>query len=272
MAELELLELCYPAQTMTPISLHSDSPADAHLQSLAQHGRTRVDNIFSPESASVILTALSQETPWHLAYSDVNSAAKELSPAELEALSAESLAEILQGVHQRAGTQYQYAYKFFPIINAILQNQLDPGATLYQIATFLNGTEFLKFARRLTGDNSIVKFNPVATRYDPGHFLNMHDDFGDRREAHNNGQRLYAVVFGFSRDWSSNWGGGTNFFAEADSREAVTWYPGFNTMTIFKVPALHSVSPVAPFAQTPRYSITGWLRSDPAIQRPDLAF
>ena len=272
MAELRLQNHIDRAPTMTSISLLTESPAESHIQRLAKQGRTRIEAIFNPESASLIHAALSQDTPWHLAYSDENSAAKELSPAELETLSEASLAEILRGVNQRAGTQYQYVYKFFPIINAILQNQLDPNSTLYQIATLLNGTAFLKFARRLTGDNSIVKFNPVATRYDPGHFLNMHDDFGDGRESHSNGQRLYAVVFGFSRDWASNWGGGTNFFAEADSSWAETWYPGFNTMTIFKVPALHSVSPVAPFAQANRYSITGWLRSDPSIQRPDLAF
>lgn len=272
MAELRLQNHIDRAQTMTSISLFSESPAESHIQRLAKQGRTRIETIFNPKSASLIHAALSQDTPWHLAYSDDESVARELSPSELAALSEQDHADLLQGVYKRAGNQYQYVYKFFPIINAILQNQLNPNSTLYQIATFLNGTEFLKYARQLTGDHAIVKFNPVATRYDPGHFLNMHDDFGDGRESHSNGQRLYAVVFGFSRDWASNWGGGTNFFAEADSSWAETWYPGFNTMTIFKVPALHSVSPVAPFAQANRYSITGWLRSDPSIQRPDLAF
>ena len=36
--------------------------------------------------------------------------------------------------------------------------------------------------------------------------------------------------------------------------------PGFNTIHLFRVPQMHSVSYVAPFAAVPRYAITGWLR------------
>ena len=39
--------------------------------------------------------------------------------------------------------------------------------------------------------------------------------------------------------------------------------PGFNTLDVFAVPQLHSVSRVAPEAAYRRYAITGWLRSRP---------
>ena len=44
-----------------------------------------------------------------------------------------------------------------------------------------------------------------------------------------------------------------------DIERALT--PRFNSLNIFAVPQLHSVSVVAPFAGQTRMSVTGWLRS-----------
>ncbi|GHA11397.1 proline hydroxylase [Arenicella chitinivorans] len=227
-------------------------------------------NLFTEEAANAIHRTLQHETPWHLAYSGEAGTAHALDAFELETLSEQEESAIYQDVYSRASDEYQFIYKFYPIINAILRQQLDEQAMLYQIATFLNSSEFLNYARALTKDKSLVKMNPSATCYQKGHFLNIHDDFGDKREANPSGQRKYAVVFNFCPHWSPNWGGGTNFFNGPNENASETWYPGFNTMTLFRVPVLHSVSPVAPFVNANRYSITGWLRSDPAIARPDL--
>ncbi len=37
-----------------------------------------------------------------------------------------------------------------------------------------------------------------------------------------------------------------------------SYVPRFNSMVMFKVPLMHCVSYVAPFAQAPRHSLTGW--------------
>jgi SM-20-related protein len=39
--------------------------------------------------------------------------------------------------------------------------------------------------------------------------------------------------------------------------------PSFNGLTLFTVPRVHSVAPVAAYAAAPRLSIVGWGRSDP---------
>ena len=82
--------------------------------------------------------------------------------------------------------------------------------------------------------------------------------------------RRYAIVLGFTRRWSPEWGGQTMFFDSPNSEVAESWNPAFNSLTIFRVPVLHCVNFVAPFAPEGRYSITGWLRDDPNISRPDL--
>ena len=93
---------------------------------------------------------------------------------------------------------------------------------------------------------------------------------GDGRDYKGTSVRRYAVVLGFTKNWSVNWGGQTNFFDKAATSSCESWYPAFNTLSIFEVPTLHSVGHVNPMANDRRYAITGWLRDDPEVQRPDL--
>ena len=72
-------------------------------------------------------------------------------------------------------------------------------------------------------------------------------------------QRVAAYVLGLTAEWRTEWGGLLMFH---DSRGDVerALIPRFNTLTMFRVPKVHSVSAVAAAAARPRCSITGWLR------------
>ena len=92
-----------------------------------------------------------------------------------------------------------------------------------------------------------------ATRFLPGHFLTGHDD-----NDFNLG-RVAAYVVGLTPHWRTEWGGLLQFHAEdGDVERGLA--PKFNTMNVFTVPRLHSVSQVTEFAGAPRLSVTGWLR------------
>lgn len=232
--------------------------------------KLRVENFFTEDSAEYILEHLKNSTTWHLVHSDKNGLPVRYDPEQLAALSQERFRDIEQQLHERARNSYQYMYKFFPIIDAIQAGTLSPTSMLFEMANFVNGTQFIGFARALTGSNTLVKVDPQASLYEPGHFLTMHDDSNYQRTANDTSSRRYAVVFGFTKDWSPNWGGQTSFYEQADSIASQSWKPGFNVLTIFKVPVLHNVNYVTPFAAKGRYSITGWLRDDPNVKRPDL--
>lgn len=92
-----------------------------------------------------------------------------------------------------------------------------------------------------------------ATAYAPGDFLTGHDDAvaGKRRVA--------AYVLGLTPVWRVEWGGLLLFHRERDDVAGVL--PGYNSLDLFAVPQLHSVSRVTPSAPFRRYAITGWLRS-----------
>ena len=49
-------------------------------------------------------------------------------------------------------------------------------------------------------------------------------------------------------------------FLDEDGNVAEGYLPRFNALNIFDVGVPHFVSYVAPYAQSPRLSITGWLR------------
>jgi Rps23 Pro-64 3,4-dihydroxylase Tpa1-like proline 4-hydroxylase len=50
-------------------------------------------------------------------------------------------------------------------------------------------------------------------------------------------------------------------FFEDDGTPRDAWAPQFNSMSLFDVRHVHSVTFIAPFALEPRLSLTGWFRA-----------
>jgi SM-20-related protein len=116
----------------------------------------------------------------------------------------------------------------------------------------LNYPSSLDAFRAITGAADIRSVNGQATWYLPGYFLTSHDD---GNEGH---IRVAAYVINLTQGWGTDWGGLLQFH-NAGGDVSLALKPGFNTIHLFRVPQLHSVSYVAPFAAVSRYSITGWL-------------
>jgi Rps23 Pro-64 3,4-dihydroxylase Tpa1-like proline 4-hydroxylase len=60
-------------------------------------------------------------------------------------------------------------------------------------------------------------------------------------------------------DWSPDYGGYLTFYDGSGDVE-LALRPKFNTLNVFSVPQLHSVTRVAPFAPLGRTAISGWAR------------
>lgn len=252
------------------ISINPDLDFKALKMQFRDNKRVRVNNFLKSECAQYIAHNLKNSTPWHLVHSDPDGLPVRYDAHEYAKLDPQQKTDIDIELHKLAADHYQYKYKFFPIIDAIKAGTLTPGSMLFDVANFVNSTEFIGFSRALTGVNSLVKMDPQGSLYEPGDFLTMHDDSNYQRIAGDQSSRRFAVVLGFTENWSSNWGGQTAFYSAPNAIESSSWNPGFNVMTIFEVPVQHAVNYVTPFAKHGRYSITGWLRDDPSIKRPDL--
>ncbi|MGH8249119.1 MAG: 2OG-Fe(II) oxygenase [Steroidobacteraceae bacterium] len=218
----------------------------------ARAGRIHIRPIFSPESAEAAHRCLTLDIPWQLHLNDGDRPIN-LAGAKFEELPAEDRSRFLQTVYASAGQRFQYLFNSFPVSDI---HERGEHRSLYvmRVYEFLNSPEFLGFAREITGQPSIALADAQATLYRPGHFLTHHDDLVPDKK------RLAAYVLSFTPMWVTDWGGILQFIA-GDGHVAEGYAPTFNALNIFKVPQLHAVSYVTPFARAGRFSITGWLRA-----------
>jgi len=232
--------------------------------------RVRIEDALETASAEAIFACLRDYTAWELCYSGADGNPARISHQELEKMNTDELKELATNVYSRGTSGYQYLYKFFPMVDLITSGKVTEKSMLFDIASFLNSAQFMKLARQITGNNRLVKLDPHANLYEPSHFKNLHDDMRIDKNARDRSLRRFAVVLGFTKNWSVNWGGNMSFYPGPNPISAESSYPGFNSLEIFEVPALHRVSMVMPFAAKGRYTITGWLREDSDIIRLDL--
>lgn len=229
--------------------------ADAMRPVLARFGRLHVPDLLTGDTAVAWHEVLSNSAAWRRALHAGGGQDVDIPVDELEELSSAERERIERLSHENAGDELRYLFDAVRIDDELSKGRtVDP--KLEAVWRFLNGPEFLHFARRLTGDERCAYVSAMATRYLPGHFLTAHHDEAPGEE------RLYAYVLNLTARWRADWGGLLLFLDDEDHVEE-GYVPAWNALNIFRVPARHAVSMVAPFAKTPRLSITGWIRSAP---------
>ncbi len=209
----------------------------------AQDDRARFSSVLAPQIAEGLAKALTahQDFNWMLAPSGKFS---EVSPADMNALSGQEKQTLQHTINRNAQRGEGFLYK-----GHRLETSQVPAFKDFYAA--LNSEAVLSEVRKVTGSNEIVSADAQATLYQEGHFLTRHlDDPQDET-------RLFAYVFSFCRQWHPDWGGLLQFY-ERDGTPRDAWTPGFNTLSLFSVRHVHSVTYVTPFVGEPRLSITGW--------------
>lgn len=214
-------------------------------------GFAHVRNILPEENARRIYKGMLERTAWNLVFNDKGKHI-DLSMAHLNALGSEKRLQLQNAIYAQAQSGFQYCYNDYPIFDAYKAGE-NEGHVLHKFYEWLNGDEFLEFARSATGFDDISFVDAQATQYRPGHFLTTHDD---TQEGKN---RRAAYIFNFTPNWSADWGGYLQLLDDdGDVRRGLR--PTFNTLNILKIPQKHNVGIVAPFAGGMRMSVSGWLR------------
>jgi SM-20-related protein len=215
-------------------------------------GRLQIHDVLQRRAADLLVECLQDEVPWTLAMRrDGKSMAMPL--AEYQALDEPARRDLLTALALEARGQYGFAYETYPMITAVIEGR-DPGLILHRVTEFLNTPEFIGFARTLTGFDAIRRVSAQATRYRAGHFLRRHDD------AETDEGRLVAYVLNLTPGWNPDFGGMLHFIGEDQTVEE-TFYPWYNSLSVFRVPQQHFVSFVPPYVTASRYAITGWFRT-----------
>lgn len=218
----------------------------------AEEGVLQVESALRPEAAEVLRQCLVHEVPWSLAFRDA-SGPRKLWAEELAALDAAQRAALDEEILAIARHEFQFRYDSFMMVTAYKEKR-NTDLVLHRVIEQLNTPAFLGAMRRITGFGDIRRADAQATRFVAGHFLRRHNDLNE-----DDGRRC-AYVINLTRDWPADFGGLLQFF-DAEGEVTRTLMPRFNTISLFRVPAEHCVSPVAAYATGGRYAITGWLRT-----------
>ncbi|MEP5569255.1 MAG: 2OG-Fe(II) oxygenase family protein [Halioglobus sp.] len=215
--------------------------------------RIRIANVLQPESAQELQTLFHRGIPFdHLMF--LRGENRAYSADEMAAMSEPEKRSVQETLVRQAGDGVGFLYGGYRLTDGRAKN-IESLAPLQRFFEYINSEAMLEFVRRVTGETAIVGADGQATQYTAGNFLTRHrdDPVGEKRRV--------AYVFGFSNGWHPDWGGLLQFFEENGTpRDA--WLPQFNTLSLFDVRHIHSVTYVTPFAKAPRQSVTGWFHAN----------
>lgn len=226
--------------------------ADALAERFERTGRVQIAPFLDAADATSLAAHLLAREDWRQV-TNSGERAFETVPAVLAALTEAQRKRLEETVHAAARTGFQYRYDAIHIPD-------DPQARdglsdmLADFTRFMSSAAVVAVLSRIVGAADISFADAQATIYRSGDFLTGHTDDvpGKHRRA--------AYVFGLTPQWRAEWGG-LLLFHGGDGGIAEGYVPAFNTLSLFAVPQPHSVSQVAPWADQPRLSVTGWLRA-----------
>jgi Rps23 Pro-64 3,4-dihydroxylase Tpa1-like proline 4-hydroxylase len=219
----------------------------------ARNGRVRINNVLAPGIAEPIAAEMSG-LPWKLLCA-TGAGVAVIEPAEMAAWDRGRQVELQRALLQAASQAEGFAYFGHRMTDAWKDGA--PDTPLGRFHTALASPEVMDFARAITGSATFDNVFAQATDYRPGHYLTRHLD------DPNGELRKFAFVWGFTQRWDPDWGGLLQFF-DGDGQPTRSFSPGFNTLDLFNVRHVHSVTLVAPYALNPRLAVSGWfVKGDP---------
>lgn len=227
---------------------------DLDIRGLAEQfavdDRLRIPALLQVELAEQIHAACRDDVPYeYLCHVDGKNLV--IPPDKLTQLDPDDQRELQAKIVDNASNGVGFFYSGYQMRRAD-RDTTDPKlAFLNRVFEIVNSDEMLSFMQKITGQDDLKGADLQFTRYTSGHFLTRHKD-----DITSEGRRI-AYVLGFSRHWHPDWGGLLQFF-ENDGTPREAWVPAFNTLSIFDVRHVHSVTYVTPFAREPRLSLAGW--------------
>jgi Rps23 Pro-64 3,4-dihydroxylase Tpa1-like proline 4-hydroxylase len=205
--------------------------------------------------AERIYQSLKGPVPWRLAFRDTRYQGlrqeRRVPMSEIAKLNPQEREALRRQIFSQSRYSGQYLYESFNL-KAGREDGEASGLYAYEFLDFLESESFQNFARGLTGNSEINGLFAFAARYTAGNFHSVHVDVDEHDD------RRYAFVFSFTKAWHADMGGLLHFLDEA-GHVIDSFVPSFNALSIFAVPAHHSVSVVSPWVTGQRLTVTGWL-------------
>ena len=221
--------------------------------SFQRSGRLEIRDFLARGIAEKLRSHLLDRQDWKLVL-NAGSGVYEIPREAMAAMNAAQRRELEERVIVAARSGFHYRYESIRVPDDEGERQIRD-TLLDRFVSFMSSRTVVDLVGAITGAAGIAFADGQATAYSSGHFLTLHDDAVEEKN------RRAAYVFGLQPNWRADWGGLLMFHGrDGNIEEAFT--PAMGALRLFKVPAPHSVSYVAPFAPEPRLSVTGWFRAD----------
>ena len=237
-----------------PLRINGDLPIETFATRFAREGFVQIPVFLAPADAEDIARAMEGLT-WNIVAPDETSETLVITPEVIKTFGEAQVRQFLQGALKRAATGFSFVHMSYALQD---EYQRSAEARIHRATQFLQSEDFLDVGRRVIGAPAVTGVRVQASYYRPGDFLTLHDD------SHRKDTRLAAFTLGFTRNWRADWGGQL-LFHDAEGNVTRGFQPAFNVLTLFKVPAAHSVAQVASYAAAKRLSLTGWLLGDAPV-------
>jgi Rps23 Pro-64 3,4-dihydroxylase Tpa1-like proline 4-hydroxylase len=222
-------------------------------KAFAEDGRIRIREALDPAIAGAIADEMTQ-LPLKL-FCATGGGVAVIDPAEMAGWDRARQAELQRTLMQAASRAEGFAYLGYRMTETWKSGA--PDTALGRFYSGLGSNRTIEAIRTITGSSSFDNVFAQATDYRPGHYLTRHLD--DPKGEH----RKFAFVWGFTRKWDPDWGGLLQFF-DNEGLPTNSLSPGFNTLDLFDVRHVHSVTLVTPWALNPRLAVSGWfVKGDP---------
>lgn len=224
----------------------------------ARNGHVRIHGFLAERDASALSDNLRCRDDWmQVIYSDGK--VVELDRATRAGFGRARQEAINSAVYSGARYGFQYRYETIRAMDGYARKALGSSQApdlLIDFAQFFSNGEVRNLLRHIVGNDAVDFADVQATAFSPGDFLTGHDD------AVAGKNRIAAYVLSLNPNWRVEWGGLLLFHGtESENEPCRAFIPAFNTLDLFSVPRMHSVSEVSRAAPYRRYSLTGWLRS-----------
>jgi hypothetical protein len=210
--------------------------------------RVHLTNFLVEEDAEALLRHLRGDCGWRVVIRHGDKR-YEFSPSDFSDKQRDKLNHI---VRQANPDGIHYCFQTVYVPHSESERAANP-TPLNLFVEFLSSAPVLSLVKAITGADDVLFADGQATAYGPGDFLSMHND--DQRAE----KRKVAYSFGLSPSWDVDWGG-LLLFLGSDGHVERAFAPVFNALNLFAVPQRHCVTLIAPFAESRRYSVSGWFR------------
>lgn len=227
------------------IHLNPDLDIDKISQNYSSELRVRINHLLPVDQAQALSQCLAEQVNYKHAFVLDNNYG-EVSDEQLDNLPEKDRDQLLNGILAQAAQGVGFWYER----HAIKAEAPGLAGDLFQ---WLNSEALLNVIAQITGETAYSSSMIQATRYQPGDFLTRHkDDITEQK-------RQTAFVINLSPSWHPDCGGLLQFY-EMDGTPRDTWSPDFNSLSLFDVSHVHSVTCVSPFAPEPRLAFSGWFQ------------